>query len=114
MVLLGPGPLQRRGLRVDNITMNCSAAANESSSILFAFGSSHGVLNVDKTTMDLRWTSRITMPDVSVFLIIILDVSAVREPDGAGNMTRCPSHKRICLSSHGPFTASPLSGNAHL
>jgi hypothetical protein len=64
MIILGPGPWQSRGLRAGNVTMYCSAAANQPSSLLFVFGSSHGVLNVDKTRLDLRWTSRVTMPDV--------------------------------------------------
>ncbi|RDW71306.1 hypothetical protein BP6252_07869 [Coleophoma cylindrospora] len=49
-VQLGPGTS-----RGSDVSVYSSAAAPASSSLLFAIGTSHGVLQVDKTSQDVRW-----------------------------------------------------------
>ncbi|EPE30874.1 WD40 repeat-like protein [Glarea lozoyensis ATCC 20868] len=57
-----PGQRTPSGHR--DITMYSSAAANDFSPLLFAFGSSDGILTMDKTRLDLKWIKPIVMRDV--------------------------------------------------
>jgi hypothetical protein len=67
-IFLGPamilGPGQRYVSQRGHVSMYSSTPANESSPLLFAFGSSHGVLTIDKTRLDLKWEKPVIMQDI--------------------------------------------------
>jgi hypothetical protein len=85
-IILGPG--QRSFSRRRDVTMYSSAAANNSSPLLFAFGSSDGILTIDKTRLDLKWLKPIVMHNVWA-LEFQSDKNDVLLSGGRGGFLQC-------------------------
>ena len=86
--------------------MFSSTPGNESSTLLFAFGSSDGILTIDKTRLDLHWTIRNIISDVWALQFLSdkndvllsggrggnLWLNDFKEPSSHGSMSKLISH----------------------